>query len=172
LPRLDVSAGIRVALALSLVLLVLILGRHHDHSLRARTGRLIRITDTGSVDQPEERTMDGYGGENPVAALRAGLQAVEARLGRGDIPREGLEDVKSAVDDMRLRLWAVLSAASSGDIEGSLVRFRLRRAVEICRTAIRDLEQDPLGAHQKELRELRQVAGEVAARTDGWLKGG
>lgn len=115
--------------------------------------------------------MEGYGGENPVPALRAGLQAVEARLGRGDIPRQGLEDVKSAVDEMRLRLWAVLSASSSGDLEGTLVRLRLRRAVEICRTALRDLENDPLGAHQRELRELREVTAQVAERAGRWLRG-
>jgi hypothetical protein len=110
-------------------------------------------------------------GESSVAAVRAGLQAVEARLRRGDIPREGLEDVKSAVDEMRLRLWAVLSASSTGDLEGTLMRFRLRRAIEICRTALRDLEADPLGAHQRELRELREVAGEVSARAGRWLRG-
>jgi hypothetical protein len=115
--------------------------------------------------------MQGYGGENPVPALRKELQAVEARLGRGDIPREGLEDVKSAVDEMRLRLWAVLSASGSGDPEGTLVRFRLRRAVETCHAALRDMESDPLGAYQRELRELRDVAGRVAERAGRWLRG-
>ncbi len=116
--------------------------------------------------------MEGYGSAtSPVAGMRAKLQSIEARLSRGDIPLEGMEDVKSAVDEMRLRLWAVLTAASSGDPEGALMRFRLRRATEICQTVLRDLESDPLGAHQREMRDLRDVATQVVERADKWIRG-
>jgi hypothetical protein len=76
---------------------------------------------------------------NPVAACRDVLQTVDARLHRGGIPLEVVEDVKSEVDELRLKLWARLSAAQRTDGEAVLIRFRLRRATEICRNVLGDL---------------------------------
>ena len=68
-----------------------------------------------------------------VATLNATLNAIEARLARGQAPVEGLEDFKSALDDVRLRLWGLLSAAGGDDYKGFQERFRIRRATEMSR---------------------------------------
>ena len=47
--------------------------------------------------------------DNPVSSIRATLQAVEAQLATPGLPRDAVEDVKRAVDDLRLRVWANLS---------------------------------------------------------------
>ena len=42
-------------------------------------------------------------------------------------------------------------------LQGVLLRFRLRRAIDLCRQVDQDLDGYPLGANQRELLELRQL---------------
>lgn len=109
--------------------------------------------------------------QNPIQTIRATVQSIEAKLRHGDLPDEGLDDLKAAIDDARLRLWAVISAAGSGDPEPVLLRFRLRRATEICRAVISDLDAGTLGSHQRELLELREAAQEMADRVTASIRG-
>jgi hypothetical protein len=110
--------------------------------------------------------------QNPIATMRATVQAIESKLRHGDLPDEGLADLKHAIDDARLRLWAVITAASSSEPEGVLLRFRLRRAAEICRSVVADLDGDTLGAHQKELLELREISRALTDRLNVAIRGG
>jgi len=72
------------------------------------------------------------------------------------LPPQGLEDLKSALDDARLRLWGVLMASNSEDYQGFADRFRMRRAAEMCRSLADDAQAGKLrlGCHE---------AGELAA---------
>jgi uncharacterized protein (DUF433 family) len=109
--------------------------------------------------------------ESTIRGIRATVQAIETKLRRGDLPEEGLADLKAAIDDSRLRLWAVISAAGSGEPEAVLLRFRLRRAAEICRGVVADLDGGTLGQHQRELLELREAAREMTRRVDASIRG-
>jgi hypothetical protein len=115
--------------------------------------------------------MADYAAQSPVAALRATVQSIEAKLRQGDLPQDGLADLKSALDDARLRLWAVISASGSAEPDAVLLRFRLRRATEICRAIVTDLDAGPLGTHQRELLELRDAAREMADRLTAAIRG-
>jgi len=115
--------------------------------------------------------MADYAPQSPVAAMRATVQSIEAKLRQGALPQDGLVDLKSAIDDARLRLWAVISAAGSPDPDAVLLRFRLRRATEICRGITTDLDAGTLGAHQRELLELRDAAREMADRLTAGIRG-
>ena len=108
---------------------------------------------------------------DPMFAIRATLQAIDARVQRGTFPEAGLADLKSALDDARLRVYAALSAGPGAQGEGVLFRFRLRRAVEICTNVLRDLEGETLGAHQRELLELRDTAQRLAERISSLVRG-
>src|SRR5918995_6066891 len=68
-----------------------------------------------------------------ISTLNSTLRAIEVRLALGRAPVEGLEDFKSALDDMRLRLWGVLGAARGDDSKIFQERFRIRRGTEMCR---------------------------------------
>jgi hypothetical protein len=115
--------------------------------------------------------MSHIGLRDPLASLRIKLQAIDLELVDGErLPSDALEDLKSAVDDVRLRVWAALAAARSDDRAGLLLRFRLRRAIEICGNVTRDLEEQALGAHQGELLHLRTVARELLERIDRKIK--
>ncbi len=60
-----------------------------------------------------------------------------------------------------MRIWAVLTASGDEDPSGFLERFRLRRAIEICRAVERDLADGTMKAWPKEVSELRAVTDEL-----------
>jgi hypothetical protein len=96
-----------------------------------------------------------------VALLNTTLNAIEEHLARGREPVEGLEDFKSALDDVRLRLWGLLSAAGGDDYRGFQERFRIRRATEMTRGLGGDLRAGALSSRHRELAALREAAAEL-----------
>jgi hypothetical protein len=110
--------------------------------------------------------------ERVIDTIRATVQSMETKLRRGDLPEEGLADLKGAIDDARLRLWAMLSAKAAAAPDEVLFRFRLRRAAEVCRDMSADLEAGALGVHQRELLELREAALRMSERVSAAIRGG
>jgi hypothetical protein len=96
-----------------------------------------------------------------IATLNSTLRAIEVRLALGRAPVEGLEDFKSALDDMRLRLWGLLGAAGGDDYKGFQERFRIRRATEMCRGLGGDLRAGSVSGRHPELTSLREAAVEL-----------
>ena len=96
-----------------------------------------------------------------VANLNSTLRAIEVRLALGRAPVEGLEDFKSALDDMRLRLWGLLGAAGDDDYKNFQERFRIRRATEMCRALGTDLRSGSISGRYAELNNLRDAAAEL-----------
>jgi hypothetical protein len=97
-----------------------------------------------------------------VANLYATLQALESRVGSGEVASEGLAEFKSAVDDLRLRLWALMSAGTANDYRVFQERFRLRRTREICEGVAAELRAGTLGSRHEELGPLAEAAGDLA----------
>lgn len=98
-----------------------------------------------------------------ISSLNRTLQAIEARIAGGEIPAEGLADFKSSVDDLRLRLWGLLSAGSANDYRAFQERFRLRRTREICQGVAGELRAGTLSPRHEELPPLGDAASELAA---------
>jgi hypothetical protein len=96
-----------------------------------------------------------------VSTLNSTLRAIEVRLALGRAPVEGLEEFKSALDDMRLRLWGLLGAAGTEDYSGFQERFRIRRATEMCRGLSSDLRSGAISGRYAELNTLREAAAEL-----------
>jgi hypothetical protein len=101
-----------------------------------------------------------------VAFLHTTLQAIEGRIAHREVPPESLEDIKSSLDDVRLRLWGLLSAGSGDDFPVFQERFRIRRAKEMCRGLDRDLRAGVMSARHTELPDLREVALHLAGGID------
>jgi hypothetical protein len=97
-----------------------------------------------------------------VASLNATLLAIEARVSSGEIPVEALTDFKSSVDDLRLRLWGLVSAGSANDYRSFQERFRLRRAKEICHGLENDLRTGSISLRHEELAQVGQAARDLA----------
>jgi hypothetical protein len=105
-----------------------------------------------------------------MAVMRDLVRDLEQRVGAGELPPDGLDNFKAAIDDIRLRLWALLvSAHDGGDRKGAIQRFRLRRALDVCRAASKDLSGGPVELHHKELAELRLAADQLASRIEQHL---
>jgi hypothetical protein len=101
-----------------------------------------------------------------MATLNSTLGAIEVRLALGRSPVEGLEDFKGALDDMRLRLWGLLSAAGGADSRGFQEQFRIRRTTDMCRGLGDDLQAGSISGRHRELTALRQAATELAQKIE------
>jgi hypothetical protein len=101
-----------------------------------------------------------------LSELTAALESFESRVATQEVPKEALAGLKSAVDDLRLRLWGVLSAGSADDYRAFQERFRLRRATEICEDIESELGTGLMNPRHEELRRL----GEAAAALDNRIR--
>ncbi len=82
-------------------------------------------------------------------------------------PPDGLQDLKSAVDDVRLQLWGVLMSCSAQGEKDFNERFRLRRAGEILQGIVNDVDAGRLKLVSKEAAELGVVARDLGRRVTG-----
>ena len=101
-----------------------------------------------------------------MSSLNSTLRAIEVRLALGRAPVEGLEDFKSALDDMRLRLWGLLSAAGGKEQQGFQELFRIRRATEMNRSLAGELKAGTISGRHRELAMLQESATELAESID------
>ena len=99
-----------------------------------------------------------------LSALTAALESFETRIISQEVPKEAIAGLKSAVDDLRLRLWGVLSTGSADDYRSFQERFRLRRAKEICLGLESDVRSGAISPRHEELRRLGEAAGALARR--------
>lgn len=101
-----------------------------------------------------------------MATLNSTLGAIEVRLALGRAPVDGLESFKSALDDMRLRLWGILSAGAGPDSRTFQEQFRIRRATEMCRGLGAELQAGSISGRHRELTSLREVAVDLAQKIE------
>ena len=99
--------------------------------------------------------------------LQIAVTAFERQLGAlEDLPPDGLQELKAAVDEVRLRLWGVLMAANSQDYRVFHERFRLRRAADTLRGLVTDVDSGTLRLGHHEAAELTAAVGELAKRLE------
>ena len=106
--------------------------------------------------------MDRFVWRDQVTMLSAGLNTLESRMTQGDVDGPALEEFKSALDDLRLRAWGLLTALTADDPHGFQERFRVRRGTEICRAVTTDLQTGKLSGAQPELPGLGAAAKDLA----------
>jgi len=99
--------------------------------------------------------------ENPLAEVRAKIQDVDWILSSGRFPPEGMLDLKSAVDDLRNRIWALVTAAGAEEPPKVLARFRARRAAEMLRAARQDLRDGHLALERNEMLALSEASRDL-----------
>lgn len=95
-----------------------------------------------------------------IAVMAFGRQLEEAE----QLPSDGLEELKGAVDDVRLRIWGVLMAANSENYRGFRDRYRLRRAAEILRGLVEDVDSGALELGHREATDLTTAMRDLAQR--------
>jgi hypothetical protein len=107
--------------------------------------------------------MGPFAWREQVAALSGVVDTLEAQVARGDRSTAELEEFKSGLDDLRLRAWSLLTAASSDDPHGFQERFRTRRGIDFCRALNSDLQTGKLSARVPDLPDLAAAARGLAA---------
>jgi len=105
-----------------------------------------------------------------LSRLNLTLQALEGRASSGAMPVDDLSDVKRVLDDLRLRIWALLRAAHAEDPAGFEERFRVRRATELSVRLTTDLRAGLMNPRHTEFADLWIAASDLsqavhAART-------
>ncbi|HEX6645101.1 MAG TPA: hypothetical protein VF037_10495 [Gemmatimonadales bacterium] len=115
----------------------------------------------------EERPIRPEELKGRLALVQDTVKKLEAEVASGTIPSEGMEDFKRAIDEARMRIWAVLMSANDSDPAVYLERFRFRRAIEICRAIHRDLDDGHLQAPEPEAKELAQVVRALGNALEG-----
>lgn len=103
------------------------------------------------------------GVQSELTRMRVILEDLELKLESGQVPTEALSDFKSAVDEIRLRVWSLLTAAGAEDSRSTAERFRLKRAAELCRSLAHELAAGRLGPDHPEWPELQQTAVRLTA---------
>ena len=104
-----------------------------------------------------------------VNELGLALQGIERELGSGQVPVTVLEDFRTAIDHTRMTLWAVITAADTGElsvITAAIVRYRLGRIVEMCRRSLADMDSGALTRATPELPVFKAVLEQTLARIE------
>ncbi len=98
-----------------------------------------------------------------VTALSAVLDALEGRAQGGERNTPGLAAFKSALDDLRLRSWSLLTAMHEEDPHAFQEQFRTHRGTEMCRALSSDLRTGKLSGRQPDLPDLGAAARDLGA---------
>jgi hypothetical protein len=98
-----------------------------------------------------------------VTSLSNMLNTIETQVKRGDPGTVDLAQFKSALDDLRLRTWSLLSAVNADDPRAFQERFRTHRGTEMCRALTTDLRTGRLRGGQPDLPALGTAARELSA---------
>jgi hypothetical protein len=107
--------------------------------------------------------MDHFAWSSQVTTLNAMLDALEGPERREELNTPGLAEFKSALDELRLRTWSLLTAAHADDPHAFQERFRAHRGTEMCRALSTDLRTGKLSSRQPDLPSLGAAAGDLAA---------
>jgi hypothetical protein len=107
--------------------------------------------------------MGQFAWSEQVATLSAMLGSLEGRDAQKELAGSGLEQLKSALDDLRLRAWGLLMAISSDDPHAFQERFRAHRGTEMCRALTTDLRTGKLSSGQPDLPALGAAARDLSA---------
>ena len=95
--------------------------------------------------------------DDHVASMRASLQMLDLQVGRSTLSSAGIADLKREIDNVRLRIWAIMTSEAEQGGPGSLERFRIRRAIEITSTVTEELERGTMPPGHAELDVLEKL---------------
>ena len=87
-------------------------------------------------------------------ALRTLCDEIDAAISLGGLPATEVNDLKRAIDETRMRVWASMEAARSGD-PAWVQEFWWQRVSEACLAMVQRVERgeiDPLSARAGEVR--------------------
>jgi hypothetical protein len=106
--------------------------------------------------------MSQFAWPEQVATLSNMLNTIEGQVTRGDLETRGLAEFKSALDELRLRAWSLLTAINEDDPHAFQERFRTHRGTEMCRALTSDLRTGKLSSRPPDLPDLGVAARDLS----------
>lgn len=100
--------------------------------------------------------------DDSVRAMTKLCDEIKVAIARGDLPREAVSDLKRAIDEIRMRVWASMEATKSGD-PSWVQEFWVQRAAEVCQSMVQHLERGELDPRSPRAAELRAAAERLAS---------
>ena len=97
-----------------------------------------------------------------VRSIRSTLQMIDQQIAGKRVPLAGMDELTREIDNMRLRIWAIMAAEAEGGGPDALDRFRLRRAVEMNHKIVADLESGELNPGYAELKLLNELGQRIS----------
>ncbi len=73
-----------------------------------------------------------------VRKLKTSLEEIEKQLTEVDVPRDALEDFKTAVDQTRMTVWGILSTPDT-NLRSLMAQFRIKHTIDMCQRIIVDV---------------------------------
>jgi hypothetical protein len=107
--------------------------------------------------------MSQFAWPDQVATLSNMLNSLEGQVTRRDMGTPDLAEFKSALDDLRLRTWSLLTAINEDDPHAFQEQFRTQRGTEMCRALTTDLRTGKLSSRPPDLPGLGAAARELSA---------
>jgi hypothetical protein len=86
----------------------------------------------------KEATLDAQQLADRMKKLRASLEDIEKQLTTVEIPRDALEDFKTAVDQTRMTVWGILATPDT-DLLTLMAHFRMKHAIDMCNRIVVDV---------------------------------
>ena len=100
--------------------------------------------------------------DGSVRAMNTLCDDITTAIARGDLPPDAMTDLKRAIDETRMRLWASMEATKSGD-PAWVQEFWLARAAEVCVSMVERLDRGELDRRSPRADELRAIAERLAS---------
>ncbi len=101
-----------------------------------------------------------------VAVLRTALNEIESDLVDSAFSGPALEDFKSAIDNVRTNVLAILTADDPSECHNFLRKFRLRRAAQISQNALAGLVDGSITADTPAFEMFHTTVDETLARVE------
>jgi hypothetical protein len=120
--------------------------------------------------QSPQRLEDGVANDDMsarIASLKSDLEDIEAAFEQSSADEASLKELKSTVDNIRLSVWAVLTATQANDKTAArqvVARFRIRRATELARNVLLDVRNEALPIDAPELSTFTTTMDRVVTQ--------
>ncbi|UCG84906.1 MAG: hypothetical protein JSW71_13255 [Gemmatimonadota bacterium] len=108
--------------------------------------------------------MDDTDISRQIRDLKESLKAIDRELSRREDPPPGLAEFKTAVDDVRSSLIAVITASHSQSYEGPVWRFRARRALGLLQNVVADVVDGTVTADTQGFEECYALVTDILER--------
>jgi len=99
-------------------------------------------------------------------ALRTLCDQIDAAIARGGLPASEVNDLKRAIDETRMRVWASMEAGRSGD-PAWVQEFWSQRVAETCVAMVQRVERGEIDPRSPRAEEVRAAAARLVSSLSG-----